>query len=631
MNYSCIQEQQLTDPANLILAHDTGLAHYWQAKKAENNEQAVAHWQKVIANWAMVLESDAYWQKWGAERGEIYGKSVEEEHINSARQALIERILLELAEIAQTDEAVADFHLEAAFRLERKAIRLLKRTKGLAIGLAITSEERERLDCGPMLARQLSLLPQVEDFFQHYPESGPDSLQIILAYIQKDEKQSAETDRAIVRKLRICFSQLGIAFIYLEREEPHRMLGLLAGLECPACESATVPSINKPAIISKLPTLCQDNCHYFKQLNPAYNFVSGRRLFYCHAAEIMAGAYLSLAYQSLISKPFDITKLLGFIQDALDISQVLGIHEALKTAIADIMLGWAGGLERNKSFDEAVLLVEAVRDFEKGDRWKVKLGSILNMRGVKRADEKHWEESVADLRRACELNPHAPLFRQNLENALHAYADEAYKAGNDSLARDLLNEAETQLEKPGPVPVQFPDEKTEAEPVAELVLTEAERVNPALFDQQGLLKLEVFDISGQAILDKAKQEAEAMGEMFLKPPALVLALAQFEGGETIRLLGLQGIAPDLIRNHVHASDSTYNGKQFKSTTVLSQFNLWFSVLRIFDLAWEIAQYDQNMIGEPHILYGLLVSRSGTKQLQAAGVDVNKMIEQAVWN
>jgi hypothetical protein len=64
--------------------------------------------------------------------------------------------------------------------------------------------------------------------------------------------------------------------------------------------------------------------------------------------------------------------------------------------------------------------------------------------------------------------------------------------------------------------------------------------------------------------------------------------------------------------------------------VLSQFNLWFSILKIFDLAWEIARYDQGQIGEPHIFYGLLISRSATKLLKGAGLNIDKAIQQAGW-
>ena len=55
-------EQQLLDPGNPVLAHDIGLFHYWRAKKENDPEKAAAHWEKVIGNWAMVLESETYWK-----------------------------------------------------------------------------------------------------------------------------------------------------------------------------------------------------------------------------------------------------------------------------------------------------------------------------------------------------------------------------------------------------------------------------------------------------------------------------------------------------------------------------------------------------------------------------------------
>ena len=168
--------------------------------------------------------------------------------------------------------------------------------------------------------------------------------------------------------------------------------------------------------------------------------------------------------------------------------------------------------------------------------------------------------------------------------------------------------------------------------VPELVLDPEARANPALFDEQGVLKPSAFDPGGRAILERAREEAANMGEGMLRIPALLLALAQFEGGETVRLLGLQGIAPQQLQAQVKATAprSTTANERLKRIPTLRQFDVWFSVLTVLDLAWEISQYDRGLIGEPHILYGLLIGRRSTKLLEAAGVDVDQMIEQAGW-
>jgi len=38
-----LRQQQLENPSNFSLAHDIGLAHYWQAKRQENPDRRIEH------------------------------------------------------------------------------------------------------------------------------------------------------------------------------------------------------------------------------------------------------------------------------------------------------------------------------------------------------------------------------------------------------------------------------------------------------------------------------------------------------------------------------------------------------------------------------------------------------------
>ncbi|MGD2086284.1 MAG: Clp protease N-terminal domain-containing protein [Candidatus Aminicenantes bacterium] len=630
-------EQQLLDPGNPVLAHEIGLFHYWRAREENDPEKAAAHWEKVIGNWAMVLESETYWKDWCAERQEVYGKTITDEDIAHAKQALNERIVLDLTKRGRTGSSKVDLHLEGAFFLELKAIRLLKQKKGLRL----PSKNNQRLDCGPLLARQLGILSQVKHLLALSGETLHNkrhSVDIILAPLKRGRDGSVANDNNPDRQLRLCFSRLGIPFIYLERGESERTLKILTSLRCPDCEPDSKKEEKEQISTSQLLARCRDDCVNFAQWNPAYNFgPAGRDLFYRHAVELNAGARLTLAQQMITEEPMDMAVLLEHIQEALNISQSIGIKEALQEEVADTMLGWAEGLIKNERWDDAIELLKNTGNFEKGERWKGKLAGALNVRGVQKANDKQWEDSVEDLREAHRLNPFVPLFRQNLENALHGYADDAYKAGDDDLARDLLTEA-THLgeKKPGeqeaePSPMSASAEMEVTE-MPELILDKTERFNPALFDRKGILILDFFDTSGQAVLTLAKEESTAMGEALLRVPALLIALTRYEGGETLRLLTLQGIAPEAVRTQARNSTGKYfEGKPLKTTSLLSQFNLWFSILKIFDLAWEIARYDQGQIGEPHIFYGLLLDNNATKFLKVAGLDIDKAIQQAGWN
>ncbi len=630
-------EQQLLDPANPVLAHDIGLYHYWRARKENNPEKAAAHWERVIGNWAMVLENETYWKEWCAERQEVYGKPITAEDIAHAKKALIERIVLDLTKSSANGSLEADGHLEAAFFVELKALHLLKQTRGIPL----PGKNNQRLECGPILARQLEIFNQGKHSLPLTAETLHNkhhSIDIIMAPLKKGSDGPAENYNNVDRHLRLCFSQLGIPFIYLERGEPQRTLKVLANLRCPACEPPTNEPANDQVISRPLPTRCREDCAHFAQFNPAYNFgPAGRELFNRHAVELSAGARLSLAQQTMAEEPLEIKGLLDHIQEALNTSQSIDIREVLQEEVADIMLGWAEGLLRKERWDDAIALLKNTENFEKGERWKGKLAGALNARGVQRANEKHWQESVDDLREAHRLNPFVPLFRQNLENVLLGYADEAYRAGDVGLKYKLLDEVlrlgetQPQEQEAKPSPVQIPEEKDKI-PMPVFVYKEDERRNPALFDSRGKLQLEVLEDSGKTVLELAKEEAATVGEYLLRVPALLIALTRYEGGEILRLLALQGTQPEKPQAQARNSTVKYvDSKPLKTTSVLSQFNLWFSVLKIFDLAWEIAAYDRGKIGEPHIFFGLLVSRSAKTMLEVAGVNIEKMIQQAGWH
>jgi tetratricopeptide (TPR) repeat protein len=302
------------------------------------------------------------------------------------------------------------------------------------------------------------------------------------------------------------------------------------------------------------------------------------------------------------------------------------------------VLGWADSLKREDHFDDAIILLEETLHFETGDgRWKGKLAGILNLRGVQFANEENWKNSVDDLRRACQLNPNVPLFRQNLERALQGYASAAYKAGEYGLAIDLRDEAiavsEGHIAEPevSPAVAEHPAEEMQPSALPEFRLKENERANPYLFDELGLLKLNLFDPGGQKALALALEETAGREEVLLKLPALLSALTRLEDGETCRLVARQGISPRQVQAQISSeAESALDSEALSTVLVISQYKVGYTILRILDLAWEIAQYDQGKIGESHILYGLLVSGSATTILQAAGIDADVMIEQAAW-
>ncbi|MFO1432349.1 MAG: Clp protease N-terminal domain-containing protein [Candidatus Competibacteraceae bacterium] len=631
---SVVEQRQSSDPTNLVLAHDVGLAHYWQAKKQYSDAQAIVHWQRVIANWAMVLENEAYWQAWSAERGQVYGKDITDEPIAGAREKLRETLSGELAEASQQlTTATSNPHLEAAFYLEIETIRLLRQSGGLPLSGG------GPLYCGPLQARQWSMESQVAAFFQQhsiFARQSQDSLSVILASIPGDTEQTPTAERFPGWRLQLCYSQLGIAWIYLERRQPHHTLNVLAAIRCPACRPA--PDAQTDPTTDSEPVRCRDDCKDFDRLNPAYSaIVGGRELYYRHAVELTVCAHLALAYQGLVTTPADIEGSLQHLRAALTVSERIGIHVALKEVLAGRVLLWSDGLGKAERWEEAIALLEGTSWlFGQDERWQGKLAGLLNIRGVQHANENRWAEAVVDLRRACQLNPYVPLFRDNFRNALQGYANACYEAGDAERARTLLDEAIAVGKAPAPAPAGTPNftEPTKS-PATEFIWKPNELASPVLFDEKGLLRYELFDDSGCAVLGQAQQEAAALGENELRPRALLLALTKVANREIIHLLQQLKVAPQQLQDQLQtavtgALDHADQGR-LAQVTKLSQFDMWPSTCRTLELALEIAQYDQGLIGERHLLYGLLVGGGAAGLLHKAGVDANQILERVIWD
>lgn len=625
-----LHQQQMRDPGNLVLAHDIGLAHLWQARKRCGQAATDAVWLRVIANFAIVLASETYWRDWCAERSVTYGRNITDAHITAVRQKVAEWLTAELASAAEAGSSGEINHLEALFHLESKCIRLLQEGNKFFPASAVTI----KVLCGPLLTRQLNLSQDIQMLFQSRPISVPgkeESLRTILTAVQQDDNeiQTAVEGPPI---LFLYFSQLGLPAIYLEQKNPQQALDVLATLRCERCASKANVSVRLPDA-GNLPTWHRADCPDFIRHNPSYAALAhGADLYRRHALELTISAHLSLAYHALVVKPANVAVLQENLRHALNASQELSLYEALQSELVNLVSGWAEGLANDSRLDDAITLLETTQsDFSRNGTWQGRLASLLNARGVQQANGGQWAESAADLRRAYALKPFSPQIRENLENVLYAYANAMYAAGNAQLARALHDEVIHLGEKVAVLPEKAP-ESVAATAVPEAVFKPRELAHPVIFDRHGRLQLAAFDAGGQIILSQAQAKAAAMGIDLIDVYVLLLALLQSPGNELSRLLKLQGLAPELLQDRVQvvviANSSASN--RLQEVTALSQFDFWSSAVEVLNTAWEVAQYDQGQIGETHLVYGLLLSPGISRLLAQAGADVNQMVTQVAW-
>ena len=176
-----------------------------------------------------------------------------------------------------------------AFHLEVKAIRLLKQTKGLPQDRNAGS----RIFCGPLMAHQLGLEAQVGQAMRDLP-APPDELSGFLALRRQlvDDGESSLPDLfdgQARRRLMYCFSELGEAFISVDQGEPHKALRMLAESSCPECSTRPSSSLSSAAREVAVPQVCDGDCVYFAERNPAYALLADRgEVLFHHAIELGA-------------------------------------------------------------------------------------------------------------------------------------------------------------------------------------------------------------------------------------------------------------------------------------------------------------------------------------------------------
>jgi tetratricopeptide (TPR) repeat protein len=440
--------QQQARPLDLSLAHDLGLINFWQVTGSYPlplGDEAQSGWRRVIANWAMVLGDDGYWGIWTQERSRRFGKPLNPDEIQKARGLISERIVHLLAEFDHLQSPLADnVTLEMVFHLETRAIQLLRKFKGFVVEEGATA----RLFCGPLMVEHLDLGAQVGQLAQTLQEpdgEASDLLQLLRRLMDSDGDALDVVDGRHRRNLMRCFSQLGPAFVALEREEPQKTLDLLRALDCPDCEGYS-PSLSTAATVATFPRTCAGQCSSFAAKNPAYSLFPDRgTLLFNQAVELTAEAHMALAEQDIRAHPPKVTEATNHWQDSLDAAQAIGIERQFRDTLVTTALGRATTLGQSQHLDEGIVLLEAVLPLTDDERVLGRLAELFTDRGVKRGNADEWEGAVEDLRNALNINPHSVRARSNLVTALRGAATSAKEAGLIESARQRLEEARAVL------------------------------------------------------------------------------------------------------------------------------------------------------------------------------------------
>lgn len=461
-----LQVMQRADPANLHLAHDIGLFHYWGAKALTQQgrlREAEEAWLAVISNWAMVIGDDRFLSIWCRGRARVYQTSITPDEVEGLRLQLREKLQSDLTEFMDHCEraghplAHEQFYL--LLDLEIAAYQSLKRLGGFPIPAA--RDGTNKLSCGPLMLRRLQLTSAFSDFTKPPEEGASNTLDDWLDLLKNRASGSLEqeTRSRLMGKVLLYFSQLGIAAVCLDRERPELALALIESL---------IPQLGKPLEAQRAPQSAQpeplalaidERSPQFKEKNPSYaQDPHPGKTFLAHATQVAITAHMEVAKLSITLDPMKLSKALASWQNALALAKETHQEEQTHADIQEIILRRATTLDNTgRAADALALLNATIAMYPQGSLAK-KLAELLTDAGVKAGNDERWEEAVQHLRRAYALDPLTERVWINFVSVLqlaaeqayihaqHTMADHAYSSGQLAQVKTLLQEALQVLE-----------------------------------------------------------------------------------------------------------------------------------------------------------------------------------------
>ncbi len=426
------EQLQRADPSNGGLALRLGLLYYWWAKDVARQGDTVSaqeKWRRAIGNWAIALEDDAFWQRWGEDRGKRYEAKVTEEHLSELRPRLEGRLHRDLTSHRELDLTLYN---------ELASVRLLKK----AGGLSTPERPGEKAVCGPVMLPILNLDSALAELVSRHSVESDDIVERLI---------SQEVVGWSPQHLRCHFSQLSKAIALLDWDEPEESLTALAEANCGQCPPCDDPRCPLHRSQKNHPKVCCAACPRFDQLNPAYVQLSNKgRVLFEDAMDISIIAHLRLAEGCIARKDLALADARGHWDQAIALAEELGVKERVQEAIREKALGRVGFIAKEADQEgeditwcnQIISITEAAIEVAgEAPELTSRLAKALTFRGVRRANWFDVVGSEGDLRRAFELNPSSIHTRHQFAIALKLLARDIEDRDRWTAAQ-LLREAE---------------------------------------------------------------------------------------------------------------------------------------------------------------------------------------------
>ncbi len=584
-----LESAQIQQPMHIALAHDLGRLYFNLIQSADNSpEQTIIYWQKVIANWAIVLEDNVYWQIWPTKREAVYERPISPDTVADARERLWQMLLLELTRFDEQARHDLPYHDSMAIQLqsETAALHLLKQ---IIINSAHVPHSSE-LVVAPTMLRQMNKEQEFGKFIavQIQNHGISDNFLPMLHTLLGEQSVEVLSTADMLGQLMLYYSQLGGALVYIQKQQYKAAVSFLRHMQCQTC----TPLADRPITPEgkRAIAICQPDCPQFAHNNPAYAAVHDRwNRLWSDTIKLAIEVHL-LGIRDLIGDDnLEQEEIRSLWKNAVNLAWYDGLKNTVRQRINELIRIRVAALEKEGKWEQVVCLLETVVGIEESENklFVNLLARMLNYLGVSKTKDRDWAEATSVFNKAYQLNPKSNQIRENLILLLDRYADQLAAEKKFTQACEVLEELETTLQQivatsPTPREKQIVEEQL------------AEAAFKRRFAYQ-----EFWHQS--PLFNQAINEGLHLDQHYLSVAHLFIALTKLEGKLTQQLVYQLGIPPVVlrceIRQHIGFGDDHPHWEFAYFTPRLRRV-----LLRAIDLA---RRRNSMALDEPDFLYAII--------------------------
>ena len=418
------ENEQKTNLIDHSITHHLFLLYYWWAMDTEkkyclndNNDTNIdikfldSLWEKIIANWAMLINIEEFWEKWKQEREKACSIQIHDENIQELRTSLSSQLKKEFHDYAdhyKENQKEADHSRHERYQID--FILELESASYCKELLERSGHDKQLISaCGPLMIKQLDRLSDLEQL------------------LKKESIKESSNEK--IEKMKILFSELGRILILIDQKKTEQALSEINKLPRKLQSSTEGKKLQAIAYLECGKQTMEQNgdldsaLDYWKK---GMKFASDRTIKQ-QLNEIISSTFEDQA--SRLANPDNHDEAIKILKRGMKIINDSSLEKPLKDLLA-INYCDRGIMRINEDDDDK----GGKQDMEKALNYnpehtksKDQLAIIYANEGVKYHNKDKVDDAIASFEKALEYNPH----NHTIEKALAiGYNDKGVEYGN---------------------------------------------------------------------------------------------------------------------------------------------------------------------------------------------------------